>query len=155
MAAQPARSGEAKAQGQGAAPGGDERGRGAVSQHRRAKGVCHYEATFFGDEDGRKLVRNSEVEPVGVLPVEGPLAIRAEIGDRAFDLYYHQIAGQAERDYVGAAAVGEREFEEARIAELVERAADAACQQTGNGELSGAHGATGPMANPGASPAGD
>jgi hypothetical protein len=111
-----------------------------VAQHRRAKGIRHYEATFLGDEDRRKLVRNSEVEPIREIPVQSPFAIRAEIGHRAFDLDYHQIAGLAEREDVGAAPVGEREFEEARIAELLERAADAACQGTGKGGLGGAHG---------------
>ncbi len=139
MAAQPARGGAAKAQGQGAAPGRGEREEGAVAQHRRAKRVRHYEATFFGNEEDGKLVRHREVEPIRVLPIEGPFAIRAEIGHRAFDLDYHQIAGLAECDYVGAAPVGEREFEEAGIAELLERAADAPRQQTSRGGKGGAH----------------
>src|SRR6266446_6394090 len=129
LAVQPTRRGDRKAQRQGAAPGRGERDEGAVSQYRRAEWVRHYEATFFRDEEGRKLVRHSEVEPIREFPIEGPFAIRAEIGHRAFDLDYHQLAGLAERQDVGAAPVGEREFEEARIAELLERAADAPRQQ--------------------------
>src|SRR5205823_13512633 len=118
MPAQPASGGECEAHRKRAAPGRDERGQGAVPQYRRAKGVRHYEATFFGDEKARKFIRDSKIEPVRELPVEGPLAIRPEIGHRAFDLDDHQVAFLAERDDVGAAAVGEREFEEAGIAEL-------------------------------------
>src|SRR5204862_7801032 len=94
---------------------------------------------FFGDEEGWKLVRHSEVEPVREFPIEGPFTIRAEIGHRAFDLDYHQIAGLAECQNVGAAPVGEREFEEARIAELLERAADAPRQQNRSGGLRDDH----------------
>src|SRR4029079_4646992 len=54
----------------------------------------------------------------------------------------HQFALVAERNDVGAAAVAEREFEEARIAELLERTANAARQQGGGGGLvGGGHGA--------------
>src|SRR5438874_259594 len=135
LAVQPARRGERKAQGQGAAPGRGERGEGAMAQQRRAKRVRHYEATFFGDEEGGKLVRHSEIEPVRELPIKGPFTIGAEIGHRAFDLDYHQVAGLAERQDVGAAAVGEREFAKARIAELLERAANASRQQNRSGGL--------------------
>src|SRR6266481_895787 len=72
LPAQPACGGEREAQGERAAPGRGERGEGAVAQHRRAKGVRHYEATFFGDEKSRKLVRYSKVEPVRELAIEGP-----------------------------------------------------------------------------------
>ena len=152
MAAQPARRGERETQGERTAPGGDKRGQETVAQHRRAKGIRHYEATFLGDEDRWKLVRNSEVEPIRELPVQRPFAVRAEIGDRALDLDDQEVARPAEREDVGATPVGEREFDKARIAELLERAADAACQGTGRGGLGGAHGAGRPPAGPRAAP---
>src|SRR5207244_1882570 len=59
LAAQPARGCDREAQGQRAAAGRGERDCGAVAQHRCAKAVRHYQATFFGDEKNRELVRNS------------------------------------------------------------------------------------------------
>ena len=108
---------------------GGERRCDAVAQHGRAERIRHHQATFFGDQTRRKIVRHGEIKPVRELSVGGPFAVGAEIGHRALDLDDDEVAGLAERENVGAPAVGEREFDQAGIAELLERAADAARQQ--------------------------
>ena len=131
VAAQPGGRRQRETQRQGAAPGRRQRACDTVAQHRRAEGIRHYQATFFGDQKSRKFVRHSEIEPVRELPVAGPFAVGAEIGHRALDLDDDEVARLAERQHVGAAAIGQREFDKARIAELRQRPADAARQQQG------------------------
>ena len=80
--------------------------------------------------DGKPL-RHREIEAVREIAIAAPFAVGAEIGDRGFDFDDDQIARPAERQDVGAAAIGEREFEQAGIAELGERAAGAARQTLG------------------------
>jgi len=112
--------------GQRPPPRGGERGCGTVAQQGRAERVRHYEATFFGDQDGRKVVRHSEIKPVRELSIPGPFTVRAEISERALDLDDDEVTGSAERQDVGTLPADEREFEQAGITELVERAAHAA-----------------------------
>src|SRR4029079_12405196 len=79
----------------------------------------------------------SKVEPVCELPIAGPFAVGAEIGNRTLDLDDDEIARLAERQDVGAAPVGQGEFDEAGITELRQRPADAARQQQGRTGLAG------------------
>jgi hypothetical protein len=79
----------------------------------------------------RKVVRDREIKTICKITVTRPLAIGAEIGDRALDLDNQEIASLAEPEDVGAAPVDERKFDEARIAQLVERTANAAREKGG------------------------
>jgi hypothetical protein len=139
LAAQADRGGARDAQHDRPPPGGRYRRRRAVAQNGCAKRVGHDQATFFGDEHGRKPARHGEIKPVGELPVTAPFMVGAEVGDRGFDLDNDQIACPAEREDIGAAAVGEREFEETGIAPPGERAARPAGQHRRRCRVSGAH----------------
>jgi len=79
----------------------------------------------------RKVVRHREIKTIGKFAVGRPFAIGAEIGDRRLDLDNHQVASFAEREDVGAPSVREREFDEARVAELIEGAADTPSKERG------------------------
>ena len=79
----------------------------------------------------RKVVRDREIKTICKIAVTRPLAIGAEIGDRALDFDNQEVAGFAKREDVGAAPVDERKFDEAGIAELIERSADAAREEGG------------------------
>src|SRR5205823_3399968 len=82
-------------------------------------------------EVARKIRRDGEKEPVAELPVIGPFAVGAKIGERRFDLDDGDLAAAAERHDVGAATVGEGDLEQAGIAKLRQGAADAARQESG------------------------
>jgi len=69
---------------------------------------------------------DGKIETVGKIAILDPFTIGAEIGDRGFDLDDDEIAATAEGENIGASPIGEREFKEARITELLERAADSA-----------------------------
>jgi hypothetical protein len=71
----------------------------------------------------------NEIKTICKIAVGRPFAIGTEIGDRAFDLDNQEITTLAEPEDVGAAPIDQREFGEAGIAELLKRAADAACEE--------------------------
>src|SRR5947208_2019337 len=71
LAAQAAGGAAGEAQGQSAPPGGGERGCGTVAQQGCAERVRHHEATFFGDQKGRKVVRHREIKPVRKVSISG------------------------------------------------------------------------------------
>ena len=73
----------------------------------------------------RKVVRDREIKTNCKIAVTRPLAIGAEIGDRALDFDNQEVARFADPEDVGAAPIDERKFDEAGIAELIEGAADA------------------------------
>lgn len=131
MAPQPGGSKAGKAQDQSAAPARIERRRAAVAQQYSTERVRHHQATFFRNQDLRKVVWNREKQTIGEIAVDHPLAIGAKIGDRVLDLDDHDVTGLSEPEDIGAAPVGERKFDEAGIAELVERAADTPREQRG------------------------
>ena len=81
----------------------------------------------------RKVVRDREIKTICKITVTRPLAIGAKIGDRTLDLHDQQVAGLAESKDVGAAPVDQRKFDEAGVAELVERAADTAREKESSG----------------------
>ena len=78
-----------------------------------------------------KVVLDREIETICEIAVSYPLMIGAKVGDRGFDLDDHEIARLAEAQKVRAASTGERKLDEGRIAELAQRAADAAHEQRG------------------------
>ena len=78
-----------------------------------------------------KVGRDREIKTICKIAVGRPLAIGSEIGDRALDLDNQEIASLAKPKDVGAAPVDQRKFDEAGIAELVERTADTAGQERG------------------------
>ena len=94
-----------------------------VTQQCATVAVRHYEATIFGDQEHWKIARYSKIEAVGKFSIAGPFAVGTEIGDRSLDLYGDKIAGLAKREDIGAATIGEREFDKARIADLSKNAA--------------------------------
>jgi hypothetical protein len=125
-AAQPGGGYPGKAQGHGPAPPRGKRGGSAFAQYRRAKRIRHHQATILRDQRGRKPARHGETQAVGKFAIVRPFVVGAKIGDRTLDFDDNQVAALAERQNIGAAAVGEREFDEARIAEVIEGAAHAA-----------------------------
>ena len=128
---QPRRSGAGKAQGQGAAAARVERRCARLAQQNSAERVRHHQATFLGDQLLRKVARDREIKTISKIAVRRPLTIGAKIGDGVLDLDDHEIAGLAESEDVGTAAVEKREFNEADIAELIEGAADAPSEERG------------------------
>jgi hypothetical protein len=106
---------------------------------RRREAVRHYEATFLGDERHGKTAWYGKIETIGEFAIIGPLAVGTEIGDRALDLDDDQIAAAPQRENIRAAAVGEREFEQAGVAELLERAADTASEKRRREGFAGRH----------------
>ena len=120
-----------EAQGHRPAAGRDERMCDTVTQECGTVAVRHYEATIIRDQKGRKIAGDSKIQAVGKVSVARPFAIGTEIGNRTLDLDRNQFASLAEGKDIGAAAAGKREFDEAGITELAERAADSACENAG------------------------
>ena len=86
---------------------------------------------------------HGEIETIGEIAVGRPFAVGTEIGNRALDLDDDEVAGLAEGQHIGAPPVGERELDEAGIAELVERPAHATREKQRGGRLGrgwGGHG---------------
>ena len=79
----------------------------------------------------RKVVWDAEIKTICKIAVTCPLVIGAEIGDRALDFDNQEVARFADPEDVGAAPIDERKFDEAGIAELIERSADAAREEGG------------------------
>ena len=100
----------------------------AVAQYRGAERIRHHQATFLRDEHRWKPARHGEVETIGKLAISRPLLVCPKIGHRAFDLDDHQVAALAEGHNIGAATIGEREFDQTGIPELVQGTANPACQ---------------------------
>jgi hypothetical protein len=67
---------------------------------------------------GRDIAMRGEKQPVTVLPVFGPLAIRAEILDRGLDLDDPDLAIAAKRHEIGTTAGGKRQFRYHRQAQI-------------------------------------
>ena len=120
-----------KAQSQGAATAWVERRRARLAQQGSAELVRQHQATFLGDQRLWKVGRDREIKTICKIAVGRPLVIGPEIGDRALDLDNQEIASLAKPKDIGAAPVGQRKFDEAGIAELVERTADTAGQERG------------------------
>ncbi len=104
-------------------------------KHDRAERIRHHQATFIGDQHARKVVWHGKVKAIREVTVGAPFAVGAKIGHGRFDLDDHEVARLAESENIGAAAVGEREFHQAHVSEVLQGAADAARQKGGTGRL--------------------
>src|SRR5271154_5973946 len=123
-AAQPRRRDAGKAHRHGTAAAGLEPRCAAIAKYGCAERIRHHQATFIRDQRTRKVVWHGKVKTIREVTIGTPLAVGTKIGHGTLDLDNHEVAGLAESENIGAPAIGEREFHQARIAELLQDAAD-------------------------------
>jgi hypothetical protein len=136
-ALQPGRCNPRETQRNSAAPPGGEAAGLAVAHDRRSKRVRHYQATIIGDQRGGKPACDGKVQAVGKFAIARPFSVGAEIGERALDLDSDDLTAPPQSQDIGAAAVGEREFDESGVAKLAQGAANSARQETGINRFGG------------------
>ena len=103
----------------------------ALAQNRTAKSIGDDQPRLFRDEFARKLLGDAEEETIAILDVVGPFRVARIIGLARFGLDDPDLARRRDRHHVGAAAVGEQNFQDRREPVIAQHARDAARKQRG------------------------